>query len=262
MKWHRDELILILDLYLNREAEQRIPRGMLIDSLASQLKQISPLLGRRKLFEQIRKTSIQDVLNDLWRTDPNSSANDRARRKLSALPRKEEALIREIWEEFGDNPALCHEVAAAILVNAVAALSETDFTTKSIEATPTITSKEETEEEFDFVVEAEEGKILTRVHTKRERNQKIVATKKRQFLSTHSRLFCEACGFDFENFYGMRGKGFIECHHMNPIHTLSPGAVTRLEDLILLCANCHRMIHSKRPWLTVEELKILIGNKQ
>ncbi|MEX2447811.1 MAG: hypothetical protein WD404_03595 [Solirubrobacterales bacterium] len=27
------------------------------------------------------------------------------------------------------------------------------------------------------------------------------------------------------------------------------------EDLALLCANCHRMVHAKRPWLSVEQLR-------
>ena len=27
------------------------------------------------------------------------------------------------------------------------------------------------------------------------------------------------------------------------------------EDLSLLCSNCHRMIHRKKKWLTIDELK-------
>jgi 5-methylcytosine-specific restriction protein A len=29
-------------------------------------------------------------------------------------------------------------------------------------------------------------------------------------------------------------------------------------DLRLLCANCHRMVHAKRPWLTMEELAAVL----
>ncbi|WP_249187608.1 hypothetical protein [Nocardiopsis sp. MG754419] len=36
---------------------------------------------------------------------------------------------------------------------------------------------------------------------------------------------------------------------------------TRLEDLALLCANRHRMIHVARPWLTVDRLRAL-GDRQ
>jgi 5-methylcytosine-specific restriction protein A len=31
-----------------------------------------------------------------------------------------------------------------------------------------------------------------------------------------------------------------------------------LEDLALLCANCHRIIHSCRPWLSLDELRAII----
>jgi hypothetical protein len=36
------------------------------------------------------------------------------------------------------------------------------------------------------------------------------------------------------------------------------GQKTRLADLALLCANCHRMIHARRPWLTLDELRGLL----
>ena len=29
---------------------------------------------------------------------------------------------------------------------------------------------------------------------------------------------------------------------------------TSLSDLVLLCSNCHRMIHKKQPWLELHEL--------
>jgi 5-methylcytosine-specific restriction protein A len=70
-------------------------------------------------------------------------------------------------------------------------------------------------------------------------------------------LFCEACLFDFEEHYGPRGKGFIEAHHTKPVETLMEGSKTRLEDLVLLCANCHRMVHAARPWLSIDQLREL-----
>ncbi|MDP6032209.1 MAG: HNH endonuclease [Alphaproteobacteria bacterium] len=39
---------------------------------------------------------------------------------------------------------------------------------------------------------------------------------------------------------------------------LEVGERTKLSDLVLLCSNCHRMVHRKRPWLTVRELRELI----
>ncbi len=55
-----------------------------------------------------------------------------------------------------------------------------------------------------------------------------------------------------------RCSGFIVCHHTVPVSTMEPGRKTKLSELALVCANCHRMIRLKRPWLEVEELKMLL----
>jgi 5-methylcytosine-specific restriction protein A len=88
-----------------------------------------------------------------------------------------------------------------------------------------------------------------------KRSRKLVEAKKAACLKATGALRCEVCGFEFVAAYGERGKGFIEVHHALPVHQLIPGAKTRLSDLHLLCANCHRMVHAKRPWLTLEQLK-------
>lgn len=69
---------------------------------------------------------------------------------------------------------------------------------------------------------------------------------------------CAACGFSFENTYGEWGKEYAEVHHLELI---SNGKGKRKpvnlgEDLIVLCANCHRMVHRRRATtLSLEELK-------
>jgi len=67
------------------------------------------------------------------------------------------------------------------------------------------------------------------------------------------------CEFDFSIAYGNRGLGFIECHHTKPLATLGTGTKTHIDDLALVCANCHRMIHRRKPWLSIAELKGMIS---
>jgi 5-methylcytosine-specific restriction protein A len=55
--------------------------------------------------------------------------------------------------------------------------------------------------------------------------------------------------------------GFIEVHHLLPLHTLKPGSRTRMHDLAVVCANCHRMIHAKSKWLTLVQLKELLAER-
>lgn len=41
--------------------------------------------------------------------------------------------------------------------------------------------------------------------------------------------------------------------------SLKPGDKTHLNDLRLVCANCHRMIHARRSWLSMEELRGILS---
>lgn len=109
----------------------------------------------------------------------------------------------------------------------------------------------------DEDAEAQEGRLLQRRHFVRERDKSLRAEKVAHFLKTHSTVHCEVCGFDFESFYGARGQEYIEVHHTLPLHA-SGERKTQLKDLILLCANCHRMIHRSAPWLTPDGLRTLL----
>jgi 5-methylcytosine-specific restriction enzyme A len=69
------------------------------------------------------------------------------------------------------------------------------------------------------------------------------------------------CGFSFLEIYGEHGRGFIEAHHKQPLSERTTKRSTRIEDMALVCANCHRMIHTGDKTLTLEELKALLQNK-
>ena len=66
---------------------------------------------------------------------------------------------------------------------------------------------------------------------------------KREFKRLNGRVYCEASGPDFSKIYGERGRDFIEAHHKQPISGLGRSARVTIEDLEMVCANCHRMLH-------------------
>lgn len=105
----------------------------------------------------------------------------------------------------------------------------------------------------DLEVEATEGRLLERRHFARERDRRLRKKKIAKQIDMDGRLVCFTCGFDFQVTYGDHGDGYIECHHVIPLHA-SGETRTRLRDLVLICANCHRMIHRRSPWLTPDEL--------
>ncbi|WP_418155601.1 HNH endonuclease [Actinoalloteichus caeruleus] len=108
-----------------------------------------------------------------------------------------------------------------------------------------------------FNQEAREGRLLERRHYRRERDPKLRRSKIEKALRERGHLRCETCEFDFEATYGEQGRGYIECHHVVPLHA-SGETTTRLEDLVLICANCHRMIHRSSRWLTPGEVRELV----
>jgi 5-methylcytosine-specific restriction protein A len=108
---------------------------------------------------------------------------------------------------------------------------------------------------------APEGRLLLRRHVARERDKKLRQKKVDSVLRQGLRLVCEVCDFDFEAVYGDRGTGYIECHHVVPLHVAGEGR-TKLSDLALICSNCHRMIHRKAPWPTPAELRGLLRTRR
>jgi 5-methylcytosine-specific restriction protein A len=104
-------------------------------------------------------------------------------------------------------------------------------------------------------VEALEGMTTYVSHLRRERNAAVTVAKKEQAQALHGRLVCEVCGFDFFAFYGNLGDGYCEVHHKIPLASLDGKRVTKLDDLAIVCSNCHRMIHRKTPMPSVSELK-------
>lgn len=115
-----------------------------------------------------------------------------------------------------------------------------------------LNSTDEEEEEYP------EGKEAYRIHRYKERDPKLIRDAKALFLKKHGFLFCEVCKINFEVVYGERGKDFIEAHHTKPISKMKEGEKTNLEDISMLCSNCHRMIH-RSPFITVEQLRGIIA---
>jgi len=226
--WLRDEVILALDLY---RREGRSPPPAAIAEVSEQLRGI-PIerhLVARSTFRNL--SSVRLKVANFVALDPDAT---------TAGMRRGSQLDAKVFQEFWPEPSWLAETADAIRAN-LTALSPVDA------------------DAYDDIEDAPEGRILTRVHRVRERNAKLRRKKKALTMEKTGRLECEVCDFDFSAAYGERGRGFIECHHMVPLRDLKPGARTRLEDLALLCANCHRMIHVRSPWLSLSQLREILA---
>ena len=100
-----------------------------------------------------------------------------------------------------------------------------------------------------------EGSTMYRTHLTRERSSHLISIAKEEYASRNGgRLPCEVCGFDFKTAFGERGSDFAEAHHRLPLSESSDDRESTIEDLAIVCSNCHRMLHRK-PFMTVEQLR-------
>lgn len=93
------------------------------------------------------------------------------------------------------------------------------------------------------------------------RNPQLARNAKRTYGHT-----CQVCRFDFEYCYGDLGKGFIEAHHLDPLSERpeaewSHQLRTSLDRVRVVCSNCHRMLHRRRPAIPFDELRQLIKKR-
>jgi predicted HNH restriction endonuclease len=74
---------------------------------------------------------------------------------------------------------------------------------------------------------------------------------------------CYCCKFDFGIFYGELGEGYIEAHHLKPISEYGKnGAKVTVDDIRLVCANCHRMLHRGLSLRDVDDLKRIVQKQR
>lgn len=235
--WSRDELILALDLYLRHRGAPPAKDSSEVIELSDFLNQMGRVLGMVESETYRNANGVYMKMMNYMHRDPEYIKDGRV--GLTRGNKDEEF----VWDEFASDPARLANVVAAIRATVTAHAGDHDL---------------EGADEPGFQ-EAEEGRVLTRLHRVRERNRKLITSRKKLALKKSGRLVCEACGFDFTTKYGPSAEGVIDVHHTKPVHTLSPGDTTKLEDLALLCANCHRVVHSKKKWLTVDEVKGLVN---
>ena len=122
---------------------------------------------------------------------------------------------------------------------------------------PAPTSFEEEDDELVFP----EGKEVYRLHRSKERNKSVINLAKKRAKNLDPLLCCSVCGFSFSEAYGATGEGFIEAHHTKPLSELTEEVETRIEDIKIVCSNCHKMIHRKRPWLSISDLQAILKSK-
>ena len=225
--WSQDELILALELYLRLnpiKANAEHPEIVKLSGLLNKMHTKNIAVDVNKFRSP---NAVYMKLCNFLRFDPHYQGKG-----LQKGGKLEEA----IWNNFADKPKYLRSISAGII--------------KSI-GELTLGDNDEYDEAFP------EGRVLYRQHRLHERNR-VVIKKVKANAERKNGLACSICGFDFFQKYGKLGKGYIECHHLIPVSEYAKEIVITIKDFVLVCSNCHRMLHRKRPWLSIDELSALI----
>lgn len=228
ISWARDELILACDLVAQNGWRQLRATDPEVLELSRLLQEpwLHPVVGRPARFRSAG--SVQRKTADIATHHP----------AYRGAPTKGGGLDEIVLRDFIDDPPGMHRVALKIRE-----LVAEGWTAAGIE-------------DSNDDLEGKEGRLLRTAVQRRERDPKLRADKIESVLMAGHPIACEVCGFDFSKRYPKRGNGYIEVHHRRPLHTTGI-VTTRLSDLALLCANCHRMIH-RGNWIAVEELILIV----
>lgn len=107
-----------------------------------------------------------------------------------------------------------------------------------------------------------EGQVLTSSHRRRDRRLR------RRLLDKCSDqgLICQVCDFSPPPLARDLMESFFEAHHLVPLSHATGETSTRVRDMALLCAGCHRFIHrlisrSKR-WVEIPEARLAISENK
>jgi hypothetical protein len=94
---------------------------------------------------------------------------------------------------------------------------------------------------------AVEGHVELVAHRRRERSRLLAATKREIMRAQTGSLSCEICGLSELTPYPRElAASLFEVHHRIPLAQAATKRRTTLDELALVCANCHRAIHATR----------------
>jgi 5-methylcytosine-specific restriction protein A len=221
--WSRDETLLALDLYFTHDGHVPPPSHPDVIALSATLRSLPyhAEAARQPTFRN--PDGVGFKLMNLRQVATGKG--------LANVSRTD----KEIWAEFGERPAEVKQLSEAVRAGIGSSLWG---------------EKDVPEDEF------REGGLLTRLHYRRERNPQV----RRGLLERRwtAGLECEMCGIARPDLDRGLQEALFEAHHLVPIADAVERA-TKLSDVALLCACCHRLLHRaialQKRWITPAEAR-------
>lgn len=226
--WNLDETILALDLYFRLDGRLPNKNDDSVRELSELLRSL-PYHQDRPKNSRFRNTSaVRFKLQNLQSIVTGIGLDHVSR------------MDRRVVSEFEKRPEQLRSIASRI-VNGAGELTASDFG-----------GVDENEDD-----EFHEGQVIFVLHRKRERDPNL----RKKFIERQQAggLHCAICDLSKPGLKSPIQEAFFEVHHIVPLATAEKQRRTKLSDLALLCASCHRAIHKlisvEKRWISVEEAK-------
>jgi len=228
--WIREELILALDLYF------RLDYGKM-HGTNSEVIELSMLLKKLNLFDNISDlnsfrsvNSVSLKLANFKKLDQNFIGKGMRAGAKNDL---------EVWKEFHAHRDTlknkADEIKKSVLI-------------KGEGSVPSFLS-----------IQKSDATFLFRLHLNKEKDPLILYNKLRS--NDPDSKSCEICQFNFVQSYGQLGKDLLEIHFSKEITEEFMARPSQLEDFIIVCSNCHRMLDKHFGMLDAQDLKNILSNK-
>ena len=231
ISWTRDEYILILDLYFQYPKTAPSKNDPVLQKYSQLLRSLNPTVASTEpRYRNVNGIYLR--LMNYRSCDPYWLAQGKVGMSSGSTGR-----CKEIWDEFAGDADIVAGLAREL----------------KLENSQTYNSKDEANAEN---VSVKEGARRLRIHYSRERKSQR-QQKLKEFRKTHSNLFCEACGFTSSQYPLAAQDSVFEVHHKVPLSEADGMVETKLGDLAILCANCHRAIHATEPMKSIGNLLTL-----
>ncbi len=227
-KWTREEVILALELYI--ECGEKTPPAS-----DSKVKELSDLLRSFPHHsEAARKPSFRNPDGVAFKLQNlRQVATGKGLGNVSKVD-------RTVWNELGSEPYKLKMLATLIKAGI-----------------NTLNEVRENEPSYDVFAE---GRVVTETHLRRERDPVLRARLIEQ-RKKKGQLTCDLCAKGTTGIQASFAESTYEAHHIIPL-ALGEERSTRIADMALLCACCHRLVHkaiaSEGRWIDLAEARKFI----
>ena len=228
--WTREEVILALELYHSSKGSIPGTKDERVILLSKELRSLPYHRQEAKKQSFRNPAGVAFKLQNIRQVATGHGLGNTSK------------IDREVWNSFGNNPVATKEAANRIR--------------QCIEL---VKDNYPYNDDHEFT----EGRAVTEVHIRIERD-KTIRKKLLNSRKAQDRFSCDICSYNGQELDHNIRESVFEAHHTIPLSG-SGKVKTKLRDISLLCANCHRLIHRlmnlEKRWIGIDEARTMLMAK-